>query len=134
MRREDWAERLAEIVEARRETPFAWGVHDCALFSADCVQAMTGIDYAQDFRGTYRSAKGALDALGHRDLAQILDEEFERIAPAYMGRGDVCLVDTGAELTGPACAVCVGALVVVAGIDGLQFFGASQALSAWRVE
>ena len=39
--------------------PFAWGKQDCCLFAADGVQAITGVDIAQDFRGNYTDQTSA---------------------------------------------------------------------------
>ena len=59
MRRADWPERLAEFIEARRLEPFAWGKNDCALFAADAVNLLIGVDYAESLRG-YTTERGAL--------------------------------------------------------------------------
>jgi len=138
MRREDWAERLVELVEARRDTPFEWGSHDCALFAADCVVAMTGVDHAADFRGAYTSARGAMDALGQRGLDGLLDDIFPRIDPGFMQRGDICAVARDAAARAHelelALGVCLGLQVAVPGVDGLQFIPSRRALHAWRVE
>lgn len=50
---EDWPERLAAFIEQRRKMPFAWGSNDCALFAADAVCAITGVDLGEPFRGRY---------------------------------------------------------------------------------
>jgi len=138
MRREDWAERLAELVEARRGMQFKWGVHDCALFAADCVLAMTNVDHAVDFRGTYKTPGGALDALSGRGLDTLLDGIFPRINPAFVQRGDVCAIARdesapGADDLELALGVCLGAQVAVPGVDGLQFLPVRRALHAWKV-
>src|ERR1700743_3011421 len=39
--------------------PFAWGKQDCCLFAADGVQAITGVDIAEDFRGKYTDQASA---------------------------------------------------------------------------
>ncbi len=138
MRREDWAERLAEVVEARRDTPFEWGAHDCALFAADCVLAMTGTDYAQSLRGTYRDARGAMRVLDGKSLDALLDGIFPRIDPGYMQRGDVCAVPRSPNMQAHdlelALGVCLGAQVVLPGDAGLHFIPSRSALHAWRVE
>jgi hypothetical protein len=37
-----------------------WGANDCALFAADAIEAMTGVDIAADFRGKYHDEASAL--------------------------------------------------------------------------
>lgn len=56
---EDWHARLAAYVFDAGRTPFAYGSHDCALFAAGAVEAMTGTDLAAGWRGIYRTLAGA---------------------------------------------------------------------------
>lgn len=91
----DWPQRLAAALEERRETPYAWGTNDCAIFAADMVQAVTGHDLAGPFRGRYRTQAGSrriLKALGWADVEAMADtllpRRFERPR-----RGDVVLYD-----------------------------------------
>lgn len=51
---EHWATRsFHEFLVARASEPFAWGKNDCALFVADGIVALTGVDIAAEFRGQY---------------------------------------------------------------------------------
>lgn len=63
VRAHDWEERLACYLDLCSERPFLWGQHDCALFAAGAIKAMTGVDPAADFRGKYDDARGAAAAL-----------------------------------------------------------------------
>lgn len=58
-RRAGWPEHLHACIAARLGQPFAWGRHDCCLFAADCVAAITGADPAADLRGRYATASSA---------------------------------------------------------------------------
>lgn len=59
-RKEHWATRdLHEFLVSRAHAPFVWGANDCCLFPADAVQAMTGVDLADDFRGKYSDEDSA---------------------------------------------------------------------------
>lgn len=94
MRRADWEPALAAYVSATERDPHAYGVHDCALDAADAVRAMTGIDYAAEFRGRYRSAAGAVRALrdrGRGSLEATLDAKFQPVAIGFARRGDLAL-------------------------------------------
>ena len=55
MRVEGWEKILHDTLETMKERPFVWGTFDCCLFAADIVQALTGVDYAAGYRGTYHS-------------------------------------------------------------------------------
>ena len=74
-------------------TPFEYGRHDCALFVAGAVLAMTGHDFGAPFRGRYRSAAGAVRALrlhGAGDLPSTMTAALgDPVHPAFAGRGDV---------------------------------------------
>lgn len=91
IRKDDWPERLAEFIDVRRERAFSWGSQDCALFAADAVLAMTGVDLAKKLRG-YKTAAGATRRIkaagGMRNFASALTEKH----PGLAQRGDVVLV------------------------------------------
>jgi hypothetical protein len=60
-RQPHWATRgLHAFLLARARAPFVWGANDCALFAADAIEAMTGVDIAADFRGKYHDEASAL--------------------------------------------------------------------------
>lgn len=52
-----------DFLMARAHTPFAWATNDCAMFAADGVLAITGVDIAADFRGKYSTEAQALAAI-----------------------------------------------------------------------
>jgi len=63
-RQKHWATRsYHEFLLARARMPFAWGSNDCALFAADGICAMTGIDIAAAFRGQYDDETSAAAAI-----------------------------------------------------------------------
>lgn len=96
-RLEDWRPRLSAYVHSIAGKPFQWGVHDCALFTAGAVEAMTGHDYAADYRGTYTTLIGGLRKLkksgfdSHADMAASL---FDPIASAFAQVGDLAAIET----------------------------------------
>ncbi|GEA06230.1 hypothetical protein KUL42_09910 [Alteromonas sp. KUL42] len=99
----DWATRLTQFMQSRQYSKFQWGKHDCCLFAADAVLAMTGHDYAKAFRGRYRTSKGALLALKRKGyagideaLTAILGEPSPRLS---VRRGDVVLIKHNGEDT-----------------------------------
>ena len=100
-RQPGWPERLVALIEDRRRTPFAWGVHDCCLFAADAVLAITGTDLAADWRGTYSSEHSAARMLQQQGGCEAL---VARHLPAYTHplmahRGDVVCVDLEGRAT-----------------------------------
>lgn len=132
-RAENWPELLLACVDAAHSKPFAWGTHDCCTFAADCVQAMTGIDPMEKFRGRYTSARGAVRAgaeAGYTALADIWCAALPEIAPLTAQRGDVILF---AAVEGLAVGVVTGHQAVAAGPDGVTSVPLELWLKAWRV-
>jgi len=132
VRLRDWQSRLDACIRERRALPFAWGSQDCALFAADCVEAVTGVDPAADARGTYSDTKGAARMLKKRGGVEALADEYlgERIAPLMVAAGDVGVID---QEGGPMLAVCVGSHWLAPGVDGLVSLPIEAARVAWRV-
>ena len=133
MRCEGWEKKLADVIKQRRFATFVWGQHDCCLFAADCALAITGTDWAADFRGQYDSAAGAAKQIAKRGgfeamITGLLGDPLASVTTAQ--RGDVVMVDQDGH---PALAVCCGATVVAAGISGLVFRPLTDGLLAWRV-
>jgi hypothetical protein len=148
IRHPDWPTRLTNLVEARRRTPFAWGLNDCALFATDCVREMTGVDFGATYRGTYSDALGAMNCLpagGVEALATLALGEPKRASLA--GRGDVVLLvvtheglilDPTAALnpevkSRPALGVCLGEIICATGPAGLSFAPRDRIVWAWTV-
>jgi hypothetical protein len=92
-RRQDWRRRLHAALAARREAPFCWGAHDCFLFAADCVLAMTGEDFAAPWRGTYASPMQAWAGLRTSGFGRVRDLIAARFTLSLRARqGDLILV------------------------------------------
>lgn len=132
-RRQDWPERLFALIEARRDTPFAWGEHDCCSFAADAILEMAGTDPIADLRSDWDDEVSALRLLKeHGGIETLATERLgPPIDPAFAQRGDVVLhMLTGREALG----VCVGdRFVAVADARGVEFAPMSHAVRAWRV-
>lgn len=57
------AARLIAFLDRGEAREWIWGSWDCCLLTADWIQELTGIDGGAAWRGTYRSAFGAWEAL-----------------------------------------------------------------------
>jgi hypothetical protein len=112
-RTQHWATReFHTFLRGRKDTPFAWGTHDCALFAADAIFAFTGVDIASEFRAKYNDQAGSVaiakqvtgladptvaDCAAHCAAKHGLKE----IPPLMAGRGDlVVLSDAGRVIAG----------------------------------
>jgi hypothetical protein len=90
----DWRPRFSSYLIETAFKPFNWGEHDCALYPANGVMAMTGVDLAGEFRGRYSTEIGAVRALkkyGAGDLASTLASKLPEIDPADATLGDVVI-------------------------------------------
>jgi hypothetical protein len=132
LRREDWPARLADLIERNRTRPCVYGEHDCCLWAAADVEALTGIDPGAAYRGTYSTkteaarllaSVGGIEALADRWLPALA-------SPRQAMRGDVVMIRS--EI-GPALAVNLGARIAAVSPAGLSFLPAAAALKAWRV-
>ena len=129
-----WELCLAAAVEAARDRPFAWGVHDCATFAFNLRRDLTGgDDVTALWRGRYRTARGAVRVmrrLGWSSLAaagrDLLGEPLPSVHLAQ--RGDLVLSDTGLGF-----GVCLGARAAGIAPEGLILVSLSSCALAWRV-
>lgn len=129
MRLPNWPALLDAYIERHRGTPFAYGQHDCALFAAGAVQAITGNRPPMPVWHNARQAMRALFAAG--SLRDAVDAVLPALpGPAHAQRGDVMLVPM---VHGPCLAVCAGHLWAAPGASGLAFGPVGDAVAAWGV-
>lgn len=133
MRVPDWRDRLVAYLHSARQRPFEFGQHDCSLFAADCVAAMTGQDMAAKWRGRYATMKGGLRVLrkaGFADHIALAAAHFPEVPPLLAQPGDLAVVPTD---DGPALGVVQGEAVYVLGPNGLGLVSIMSATRAFRV-
>lgn len=141
-RKQHWATRAFHaFLSSRRDTPFAWGTNDCALFAADAIEAITGTDIASDFRGKYSDQAGAFATVKAvcggstvADAAAYCAEKHgleEWKYPLMAQRGDLVVVENG----GTTIAAVVGLSGHVAAMteDGWVQLPITQVVRAWHV-
>lgn len=124
---------MASITRAALRKPHAWGSHDCAMFAADCVRAITGLDLAEEFRGQYADEPGAmrvLASLGCADVGDLASRYLPEIDAPMAQRGDVVMI---AGKFGPYLAIVDGWTAVGPAARGLTHSPATLALRAWKV-
>lgn len=94
---------LGAFLDEAARTPFAWGVHDCLLFTADWIRVRTGIDPAAPWRGTYASedeAQAILTRYGGLAAFAAARAIEADLVPATPHLGAVGLVRSGTVTTG----------------------------------
>lgn len=135
----NWPRALGAFFESRRAMPFAWGANDCCLFACDGITVITGIDPAQDLRGTYSDALGAarvIQSLGGIEAiaaTRCAEHGFAELPSVKLAqRGDV-LLHTHAESERYTLALCDGRNALTPGASGLVTVPLARCLRAWRV-
>jgi hypothetical protein len=146
-REQHWATRaLHAFLLQRAAVPFQWGVQDCALFAADGILAMTGVDIAAEFRGKYHdqaSAMATIEAVTGVKGGTVVDaaawcaarhglKEWKH--PLMAQRGDLAVIEDGGNVIA-ALVHLSGRHYVAAGEAGLKriLLTETRVLRAWKV-
>lgn len=119
MRLPDWEPRFAAYISAVASRPFRAGRHDCALFAAGGIDALTGINPAADWLGRYSSQRAGIDLIrgtGYRDHVDFAARHFPAITRAEALPGDLVVIRAGRQR---ALGLLQGAAVYVPGRRGL---------------
>jgi cell wall-associated NlpC family hydrolase len=118
-RHQHWPEQLAAQIAAAQAQPYVIGVHDCARFSCQCIQAMTGVDLWPAIAG-YNTRRGAIKAMAQHGptleaaAAKLLGTQP---APALTARrGDLLTFN---DTLGDHLGVCTGTHVALLAENGL---------------
>lgn len=109
----DWQTRLHRYLCSTRGRAMQPGQHDCCLFGAGAIEAVTGVDLAADWRGRYTTLAGgqrALKKAGYADHIALIAAHLPEAHPSEALAGDIAIVSTEA---GPAVGVVQGAVVYV---------------------
>lgn len=133
MRVRGWQARLIDYLGGAARTPFADGQHDCALFAAGAVAAMTGHDYAAPYRGRYTTIRGGLRILrrdGFADHVALAAAHLPEKPVARANPGDLAVIDT---LDGPALGVVQGEGIFVLGQNGMALVPLLSAIQVLEV-
>ena len=125
----DWEARLNAYIERVAGDDYAYGRHDCGLFCAGAVQAMTGDDPAEVFRGAYDDVVSAAQALrdkGAGTLVATVASLFDEKPPAFAQRGDIVW-------NGAAIGICFGPVALFVSDGGLTRVARSEWERAFSV-
>lgn len=142
-RHEHWDTRHLHpfLIEAEKR-PFQWGVSDCCLIAADAIEAMTGVDIAEDFRGKYTTELGAFKLIREitggttvADAAAYCAQTHDLVewpSPLYARRGDLVVIEDDGNLIAGFVHL-NGRHAISIGQDGLKRLPLSAVKRAWHV-
>lgn len=144
-RRQHWdTQAFHQFLMQRAKMPFVWGANDCALFAADGIEAITGVDIAADFRGKYSDEAGAWAAVhtvtGGATIADAAawcaaKHGFaEWTHPRMARRGDLVVFTGAGGVVASGLIHLSGAHIVAIGESGLYRFSITKVLRAWHYE
>jgi hypothetical protein len=142
-RKEHWATRdYHQFLLSRASMPFGWGQNDCALFAADGILAITGVDIAVDFRGKYSDERSAFATIkflaGGKtvgDAAAWCARKFGLVElqhPLMAQRGDLVVFQNGENLIAGLVHL-NGRHMVSVSESGAVRFPITDVKRAWRV-
>ncbi len=131
-RHNDWRSRLAVYIARVQHQSFRPGQHDCALFAAGAVEAMTGVDLAEGMRGysTIEQGQEFLRRHGFADHVDVAARRLPEVPPIMAQVGDVAAVS---ENGSAALGVVQGPMIYVLRLDGLGLVPLTSAERAFRV-
>lgn len=113
----NWRARFAAEMDRQRSASFTWGKSDCVLgLAGGAVMALTGADLTLDWRGLYRSERGALRVLqtaGFASLGDALAAYLPEVHPDYADIGDLAVVGADGPLKAALGVFDAGGLIVM---------------------
>ena len=138
-----WQTRtFPNFLRERASTPFCWGKNDCAMFAADAIRAITGIDIASDFRGKYTTELGAMKTIKQVcGGSSVVDAAIycatkhglmENKHPLMAKVGDLVIVSNGGTMIAGVVHT-NGREVVSVGESGLVLLPITQVTRSWSI-
>ena len=142
-------QELDAFLRDHANAPFAWGINDCSLFAANAIQAITGVDIADDFRGKYSDEGSAFalikevtggttvaDAAAYcaskHGLVEWVDTADGKPLPLMAKRGDLCVADNAGRLIAGVVDLS-GKFVACMGERGIIRLSLRKIQRAWHV-
>ena len=126
----DWPVRMNEYIAAVRDNSYEWGTHDCCTFSGGCIEAMTGEDPMEEFRGKYNSEESAIEVLkeiGNVSLYRTLYRKFGKPLRGCYGQiGDLGFYNGN-------CGIIIGRFGLFLIDEGLAHIRLSQIQRVFRI-
>lgn len=131
----DWPERLDAALTAARARSFDLGKWDCGYFVVSVALAITGVDFGEQWRGTYDSefglarlfaSLGVDDLAGWATAALGVDQQSVKLAR----RGDWVLSPSPHPL---ALGICTGVESVFIGPEGWHSWRTLSCRTSWPV-
>ena len=123
------------IIETAESKPYVLGEHDCLRLACAVVEARTGVDYWEEFKGYHTKREALVTILRIApSLREAISKKLgkEEIPVLMAQRGDIAIYNDGEEHIG----ICLGEHIAVLGDNGLIRIPitSDSLLCAWRIE
>lgn len=132
---QEWQIALRKYIGEVRSLPVRPGTHDCALFVAGAIAAVTGVDLAAEFRGKYTTYEEGLSLLrdhGYTDHVDMIAKHLEKLYhPSMSLYGDIAIVSVAGDLD--AAGIVNGPQIFVLGPRSLGTVPLMSARTVFRI-
>jgi hypothetical protein len=125
------------MLESEQQLRFEWGVFDCALHVCNDIKAITGVDPAAAYRGTYSDQAGAAAIYGS-NFQQFIEATcsalgMPEVPVTFARRGDVVFIDNDTEQGAIAIVSLDGRYASCASDQGMALVPMARWKRAWQV-
>lgn len=130
-----WRRRLETYIDSVINDPHEWGKHDCGLFLANCVEAITTVNPVEGLFESYSTPQGAykqLKRMGFDDYPSLIGDILDEIHPSGVRYGDVILLKVDG-IIGWASGIVIGERSLVLMTERLGSVDTMEAHKAYRV-
>lgn len=132
----DWRRRFEEAIDEIKARPFDWESHECGTGLAGRLAfALTGVDCAAEYRGTYHSAAGAFRVMreaGFDNIGDLVASILPEVHVSEASVGDIAAIPDD-SLFGFALGVVNGERIFVLRENGLGTVDLLDATRAFKV-
>jgi hypothetical protein len=139
----NWQKNLSDWIDEAKHKRFAWGVHDCFIFTNTAWRRMTGKGYADEWYDRYYNNRyRPLDAasmrkeFGYNTLSEALNEKLQCLPESSVVHGNLvgCVRHAAQNTTNVALGICLGEKSAFCGKYGLEFIGNDEIQYAWGMK
>lgn len=131
-----WRGPFEALIDDIKAKPFVWGENDCGpALAGRMVEALTGQDLCGEYRGRYRSRRGALKLMreaGFDDLADLVATKLPEIHISQATVGDIAAIPVDTPFR-HALGVVNGERVFVLTANGIGTVDLFDAARAFKV-
>lgn len=132
----DWRRRFEEAIDDIKRRPFDWQSHECGTgLAGRLAYALTGVDCAAQYRGTYNSAASALSVMrgaGFDNLGDLVAALLPEVHISEASIGDIAAVPDESPF-GYALGVVNGERIFVLRAEGIGTVDLLDATRAFKV-